>query len=68
MSKKKWMGSEPIRCDLCGQPFKKFFIDGKTTFGPWGLLCEDCHGNKGVGLGEGKGQKYDLKTKIKVEG
>jgi hypothetical protein len=64
----KWFGSEPKKCDLCNKDFKKFFIDGKTVMGQWGLLCQKCHFESGVGLGVGRGQKYDLKTKVKVEG
>jgi len=64
----KWAGSEPTSCDVCHRPFKKYFIDGKTQMGPWGLLCVECHEEIGVGLGTGRGQKYDLSTLEKVEG
>jgi len=66
--KKKWIGSEPKKCDYCGHDFHKVFIDGKTVMGPWALLCEFCHNRYGVGLGQGKGQKYNLKTLEKIEG
>lgn len=65
---KKWMGSEPIHCDLCGEAFTQVFIDGKTMQGPWGLLCSVCHEVYGVGLGTGRGQMYSLVTKIKIGG
>lgn len=54
----KWMGSPPTKCDLCGRPFDKFFVDGKTRMGPWGMLCTGCHASHGIGLGTGKGQRY----------
>jgi len=66
--KVKWQGSKPEKCDVCHQTFEKFFVDGKTQMGPWGLLCLACHHRVGVGLGTGRGQKYDLATLEKVEG
>lgn len=65
----EWL-SEVGNCDLCGTDLneEEFFVDGRTIMGPWGLLCVECHGHRGVGLGTGKGQKYDSKTKVKVEG
>lgn len=65
--KVKWM-SEVTVCDICHKPFGKYFIDGKTAFGPWGLMCETCHNTFGYGVGCGNGQKYNTKTKVKVEG
>ena len=69
-SVKMWMGSEPTKCDLCGEPLEKKFIDGKTTSGPWGMLCEDCHETHGVGLGLGRGQMYEKRGKnwVKIAG
>ena len=65
---KKWMGSKPERCDLCNKPLKQQFVDGRTWAGQWGLLCIGCHHREGVGLGLGKGQRYDLQTLEKIEG
>jgi hypothetical protein len=65
---KKWSGSKPVKCDLCGYPFVGYFIDGRTFNGQWGLLCETCHSIHGMGLGLGRGQKYDLATLQKVDG
>jgi hypothetical protein len=65
---KKWSGSNPINCDICHQPFAEVFIDSRTVYGRWGLLCKTCHSKYGTGLGTGRGQKYDLKTMIKIEG
>lgn len=67
MKKTKWMGEIKV-CDLCGKPFGKYFIDGKTVLGPWALMCESCHITWGEGLGLGKGQKYDTESKEKVAG
>jgi len=66
--KEFWNGSAPESCDVCGKDFKEVFIDGKTAGGPWGLMCRDCHHALGIGLGVGRGQKYDLKTREKLEG
>lgn len=62
MNSKKWVGERPKNCDFCQKPLQKFFIDGKTSLGPWGILCLSCHSIHGIGLGTGKGQKYNLET------
>jgi hypothetical protein len=43
---------------LCKVKLADTFIDGKTSYGPWGNLCPACHARHGVGLGTGKGQRY----------
>lgn len=68
----------PTHCDLCGDPFNTehqpknnppVFIDGATKFGGrWGDLCPRCHSVHGIGLGTGKGQKYNAITGEKLEG
>ena len=67
---KKWNGSKPVKCDICSEEFlgEKFFIDGRTIYGPWGMMCERCHKLYGTGLGLGNGQKYGVETLVKVEG
>ena len=68
--KKKWMGTWPAECQLCDVELEacKYFVDGRTCVGPWALMCPLCHKGMGVGLGTGKGQKYDSKTLEKMEG
>jgi hypothetical protein len=63
----KWMGSNPT-CDICGKKPKEWFVDGKTKMGPWALMCERDFPKMGVGIGPGRGQKYDAKTMNKIEG
>lgn len=65
----KWL-SKVEGCDLCKKDLNKeeFFVDGKTVYGPWGLLCMDCHSKFGAGLGTGYGQKYRTSDREKVEG
>ena len=64
---KKWMGS--TTCDFCGEKPKKYFVDGKTTYGPWALMCEKCYCTYGLAkLGLGYGQKYNAKTHEKIGG
>lgn len=72
MAIKKWMGKVD-KCDICEESLnwiqnKQWFVDGKLKQGPWALMCPRCFEMHGVGLGTGKGQKYDLKTKEKIEG
>lgn len=64
----QWLSAVPKGCDLCGKPFGEFFIDGKTTAGPWALMCEKCHQNHGYGLGIGLGQKYRTRDRVGVDG
>lgn len=65
---KKWAGSTPVICTCCRQEPKKYFVDGKTKFGPWTIMCNECWPQFGVGrLGVGFGQKYDAKTLDKIE-
>ena len=58
--KKKWLGTPPKQCDVCGSKITMEFVDGKTTLGPWANLCMTCHEAVGVGLGTGRGQHYYL--------
>lgn len=67
---KRWL-SNWDRCDICKEKIKgnsEWFVDGKTVFGPWALMCERCFEEHGVGLGLGRGQKYDGKTAVLIEG
>ncbi len=71
MKPKKWNGTKPVKCDLCDQPYRatdQYFYDFKTSFGPWALGCQRCFKVQGGSLGLGCGQKYDLKTMVKLEG
>jgi hypothetical protein len=46
--------------DSFGDTITDTFIDGKTVRGPWAIMTPMHHGMYGVGLGVGKGQKYEL--------
>mgnify|MGYP001602994687 CR=1 FL=1 len=65
--KNKWYGPAEL-CDICDGVLAKVFIDGKTHKGPWAVMCDPCHRLHGVGIGLGKGQKYNAKTRVKLEG
>lgn len=65
---KKWMGSKPVKCDLCGGELEDVFYDARTTSGPWGILCSMCFAVHGVGIGTGMGQIYNLNTLEKLAG
>jgi hypothetical protein len=55
----EWHGAGPMVCDICKESVVgKKFIDGKTTMGPWALMCVECSREYGVGLGTGRGQLY----------
>lgn len=44
-------------CDMDGRPATPATIDGRTRYGPWAYMCDDCHARHGVGLGLGHGQR-----------
>ncbi len=62
-----WSGDTPESCDICEGPMSDRFVDGKTSSGPWALMCVLCHARHGVGLGAGKGHKYDAATGALLE-
>jgi len=70
MKEKKWRGTWPTICNLCDISLKdqKYFVDGITKYGTWALMCPQCHMFEGVGLGLGRGQRYDSRTLLKMEG
>jgi hypothetical protein len=37
--------------------------DGATKIGPWAFMCLGCWNTYGVGLGTGRGQKLELRSK-----
>ena len=57
----KWRVITPRKCEICEGNLKGAFVDGKTKVGFWAIMCLACHKEFGVGLGIGKGQKYELK-------
>ena len=65
---KKWMSSKPVVCDLCKKPLKRVFIDGRTSFGSWAIMCPVCHTEHGGLLGLGSGQMYNAETLEKIGG
>ena len=48
-------------CDFCGGTAH---YDGKTIYGAWGNMCLQCFGERGIGLGLGRGQELVLKEDI----
>ena len=71
MSEKTWMSKDPERCDICMGVIGPEFVDGRTTYGGWwACMCLACHRNVGVGLGIGRGQRYQRRNDVfvKVEG
>ena len=71
---KRWMGPLPTNCDICKKALVGGFVDGKTLFGPWGIMCvlstpgsPSCFQKHGGRLGQGWGQKYNAAGE-KVDG
>lgn len=40
---KKWQGIRPSNCQLCLSKIVTRFVDGKTNYGPWAIMCVACH-------------------------
>jgi hypothetical protein len=59
---KYWMGDKPKDCDICHKALGDSFVDGATTMGPWGIMCKNCFPVFGVGLGIGRGQRYEKQS------
>lgn len=66
---KKWRGKQ-AKCDICKVRFSNqpWFVDGRLRTGSWALMCARCYEQYGIGIGTGRGQKYDAVTKEKLEG
>ena len=67
---KKWVGSVGY-CNLCHNPIVECFVDGTVRNGGWATMCVECHAEYGLGLGMGRGQKYQKQEDgswLKVEG
>lgn len=60
---KTWQGTNPERCDLCNCKITNVFVDGKTSFGPWAIMCMSCHNGK---YGLGIAQKYVFNAVLNV--
>jgi hypothetical protein len=58
---RKWMGSQPVHCDVCGGRLGSVFYDVPIA-GKWGLACHGCVTFHKPTMG----QKYDTKTLVKI--
>jgi hypothetical protein len=54
-----WCGKPPAICDICDRPIENVFIDGRTRMGPWANMDAGCHSMVGIGLGTGRGQRFE---------
>jgi len=64
---KMWQGIPPKKCDLCLDALNDTFIDGKTKFGPWAIMCSTCYLRIGIGIGIGHGQRYQLQDNVWIK-
>jgi hypothetical protein len=55
---KRWYGSPPVACDLCGDSLAEEFFDSRTRRGPWGNICRPCWRAENGRLGVGVAQRY----------
>lgn len=57
---KFWTSPAPTHCQLCNCAIVNLFIDGRVKGqSSWACMCNVCHSINGVGLGDGKGQKFE---------
>jgi len=62
----EWLGSKV--CDFCKKDVSgSKFVDGKTVYGPWAVMCMECYREKGSGIGQGLGQMYGP-DRVKLQG
>lgn len=67
---RRWAGRVPAKDDF-GVVILGEFVDGKTRQGPWAFMSRQSYKKHGVGLGMGRGQRYQQRTNglwVKVEG
>lgn len=61
----------PGACNLCGKNFNGVMFDARMQTGSWGNFCQRCFDELCIGLGTGRGQKYEMDEQgifIKIEG
>lgn len=64
-----WHGQH--HCDFCKRDVRDVgeeFVNGRTIYGPWAVMCADCYPKYGIGIGTGKGQVYNSETMEKTDG
>lgn len=49
----------PSKCDVCGEEIVEQFYDAAMRTGQWACMCSMCFSRYGIGLGIGRGQKYE---------
>lgn len=55
-----YISPAPATCDLnATHKITDTFVDGRTSMGSWADMCPNCHRQYGVGVGIGRGQKYE---------
>lgn len=67
---KKWIGTKPERCQVCGDAFRDMFFDARVgghRGTGWALICGDCFNAYQCLLGTGLGQAYNLETLERIE-
>ena len=65
-----WTGDPPLKDDF-NIPITNEFVDGMTRRGPWAFMTPSSFRKNGVGLGPGRGQRYEKQADgkwLKVEG
>ncbi len=56
----KWPTRIPDYCQICYNPIIDKFVHGKTKHGYLASMCPICHSVYGQGIGEGRGEEYEV--------
>lgn len=54
-----WHGTDPVRCDVWGQPITTVFYDAKMPGAGWAMMHPDTFEALSCALGPGRGQRYE---------
>lgn len=73
MTKKVYWNGGVRPTDDFGVKIEDAFIDGQTVGGQWAIMTPTSHAKYGMGLGTGRGQRYERQSGentswLKVEG
>lgn len=59
-----WYGE--TTCNFCKREITEGQLyDANTVFGCWAVMCHNCYIKYGIGVGTGKGQRYEYNKTTK---
>lgn len=56
---------DATECQLCDRSITAEFVDGVVKgASAWAMMCPCCHVKEGIGIGNGRGQRYKLVSRL----